>query len=145
MAWGWKVAQVALIITTARSTSLDMTRVFHKRIWGRFIVIQSNLRRKKLCRKGGNRDNIRAPIQLRTKRQTQHLKGSYLLKNKPIHFHINSTIVIRLVKWNKFSFSSIKLSKSFPVQSAISQWSDWSSGGNSSCYHRSDASWSYLE
>ena len=55
-----------------RSTSPDMTTVFRTWSYGRFIEIQSNLRRKKLHRKnqgsnflGGsfsNRDNVRAPI-----------------------------------------------------------------------------------
>ena len=56
-----------------------MATVFHPRPYGRFIEIQSNLRRKKLHRTnqgsdflGGsfsNRDNIRAPIQFRKGRQ----------------------------------------------------------------------------
>ena len=52
--------------------------------YGRFIEMQSNLRRKKLHRTnqgsnflGGsfsNRDNARAPIQFRRERQPQYLK-----------------------------------------------------------------------
>ena len=162
-----------------------MTTVFHVWPYGRFIEIQSNLRRKKLHRTnqgsnflGGsfsNRDNVRAPIPFRReslvgegilvgirmflvqtppcawpglatqphyeapgdfwvknvkmqrltwgewgcpldngpklavgqpnssskkikKSQPQHLKRWFFLKNEPIHFHINSTSVIRLVK-----------------------------------------------
>ena len=56
-------------------TSPDMTTAFHVWPYGRFIEIQSNLRRKKLYRinqgsnfLGGsfnNRDNVRAPIPFR--------------------------------------------------------------------------------
>ena len=34
-----------------------------------------------------------------------------VLKNRPIHFHMNSTSVIRPVKRNKFSFSRIEISR----------------------------------
>ena len=60
-----------------------MTTVSYARSYGRFIEIQSNLRRKKLRRTnlgsnflGGNfsnRDNVRAPIQSRREGQPQHL------------------------------------------------------------------------
>ena len=65
-----------------------------------------------------NRDNVRFPIQFRRECQPQHLKGWFFLGNKPIHFHINSTSVIRLVKRNQSSFSSIEINKplSAPVQ-----------------------------
>ena len=47
-----------------------MTTVFYARSNGRLIVIQSNLRRKKLHMKFlgdsfSNRDNVRAPIEVR--------------------------------------------------------------------------------
>ena len=71
---------------------------------GRFIEIQSNLRRKKLHRTnqcsnflGGsfnNRDNVRAPIHFRRQSQPQHLKRCFFLKNRPIHFHINSPVFL---------------------------------------------------
>ena len=61
-----------------------MTAVFHARLYGGFIEIQSNLRVKELYRTnqgpyfiGGsfsNTDNVRAPIQLRRESQPQHLK-----------------------------------------------------------------------
>ena len=64
-----------------------MTAVFHTWPYGRFIEIQSNLRRKKLHRMnqgsnflGGsfsNRDNVRAPIQFRRESQPQHLKRCF--------------------------------------------------------------------
>ena len=48
------------------------------------------------------------------------LKMQFALENRPIHFHINSTSVIRSFKQNKLSFSSIEINKplSAPVQSA---------------------------
>ena len=80
-----------------------MTAVFHTWPYGRLIEIQSNLRRKKLHRTNqgsnflrgsfSNRDNVRAPIQFRRESQPQHLKRCFILKNRPIHFHINSTSV----------------------------------------------------
>ena len=89
----------------ARSTSPDITTVFHARPY---------LRRRKLHRTnpdsnflGGtfsNRDNVRAPIQFGRERQPQHSKGGCFLKNVPIHFRINSTSVIRPIKQNQLSF-----------------------------------------
>ena len=68
----------------ARRISPDMTAVSHTRPYGRFIEIQSNLRRKTLHRanqgsnflgdSSSNRDNVRAPIQFRRERQSQLLK-----------------------------------------------------------------------
>ena len=120
-----------------------MTAVFHTWPYGRLIEIQSNLKRKKLHRTnqgsnflGGsfsNRDNVRPPIQFRRESQPQHLKRCFFLKNRPIHFHINSTSVFRPVKRKSLSFSS------FLPQSTVSRRSDSSSEANSSCCHRSDA------
>ena len=99
-----------------------MTTVFHTWVYGRFIEIQSNLRRRKKLHRtnessnfvGGsfsNRDNVRVPIQFRREGQPKHLKILFFLKNRPIHFHINRTIVIRQVKQNQLSFPSIKINK----------------------------------
>ena len=110
-----------------------MTTVFHAWPYGRFIEIQSNLRRKKLHSTnqgsnflGGsfsNRDSVRAPIQIRRESQPQHLKRCFFLKNRPIHFHINSTSVFKPVKQNQLSFSSIEINKPLPapVQCLIGQ------------------------
>ena len=95
-------------------------------------VSQSNLRRKKLHRTnqgsnflGGsfsNRD-VRAPIQFGRESQPQHLKRWIFLNNRPIHFHINSTNVIRTVKRNQLSFCSIETNKPLPapVQCLVDQ------------------------
>ena len=64
-----------------------MKTVFHAWWDGRFIEIQSNLRRKKLHRtnqgsnflggKFSNKDNVRVPIQFRRESQFQHLKDEF--------------------------------------------------------------------
>ena len=94
-----------------RITNPDMTTVLHAWLYGRFIEIQSNLRRKKLHRTNlgcnfladsfSNRYNVRAPIHFRRQLQPQHLKLSFFLKNRSLHFYLNSTSVIRPVKWKK--------------------------------------------
>ena len=74
-----------LFQVATRGTSPKMTTVFHVWPYGRFIIeIKSNLRRKKLHRMnqgsnflGGsfsNKNNVRAPIQVRREGQPQHLK-----------------------------------------------------------------------
>ena len=101
-----------------------MKTVFHAWLYGTFIEIQSNLR-KKLHRMnqgsnfaGGsfsNRDNAGAPIQYGRESQPQDLKRLFFLKNRPIHFHIHSTSVIRLVRQNQLSFSGIEINKPLPA------------------------------
>ena len=94
-----------------------MTTVFCAWLYGRFIEIQSNLKRKKLHRTnqdsnslGGrisNRDrDLRGSVHFRKESQPQHLK-----RKRPIHFHINSTSIIGPVKRNQSSFSSIEISE----------------------------------
>ena len=97
-----------LSINSKEQLGASMTKVFHAWLYGIFIKIQSNLRIKELHRKnpgsnflGGtfsNSDNVRAPIKFRRESQSEHLKRWFFLKNKPIHFHIYSTSVIRLAK-----------------------------------------------
>ena len=105
-----------------RSTSSYMTTVYHTWLYRIFMEIQKNLRRQKLPRTnqgstffGGsfsNWDNVRAPIQFKSKSQPQQLqkisKKIIFPWDKLINFHINSTSVIRTVKPNKLSFSSIE-------------------------------------
>ena len=77
----WLIQQFQV---ATRRTSPDMTSVFHGWPYGRFIEIQSNLRRMKLNRTnqsanfpGGsfsNRDNVKVLIQFRKESQPQHLK-----------------------------------------------------------------------
>ena len=113
------------ITSTNRSTSPEMTTIFHAWRYGTFVEIQSNLRTKKLYRTNpgsnflegsfSNRDNTRAPIQFRRESPPQHLKRYFFLKNRPIHSHINSTSVIKPVKQNQLSFSSIEINKPLPA------------------------------
>ena len=119
------------ILSSNSGTSPDVTTVFHTRAYGRFKEIQSNLRRKKL--------NVRTPIQFRREGQPQHFKRLFFLKNRPIHFHINRTIVIRPVKRNQLSFPALKQTSHFLPQSTVSPRSDSSSEANSRCFHSSDA------
>ena len=103
-----------------------MTTIFHQRLYGRFLEIQSNLRRKKLHKVNqnsnfpggsfGNRDNVKAPIQFIRERQPQHFKRWFFLKNRLVHFHINNTSVIGPVKQSKLSFCSIEINKPLPAQ-----------------------------
>ena len=133
-----------------RSTSPDLSTVFHAWPYGRFIKIHSNLRRKKRHRTnqgsnffGGsfsNRDNVRAPIQFRRIRQPQHLKRwIFLKKNRPFHFHINSTSVKNWPNETSWVFPALKLKSHFLPQSIVSSRSDSSSEDNLSCCHKSDA------
>ena len=102
-----------------------MATVFHAWLYGGSIEIQSNLRWRNLHRMNqgsnflgqgfSNRTDGRAPIQFRRERQPQHLKRHILLKNRSIHFHINSTSVIRPVTKNQLSFSRIENNKPLPV------------------------------
>ena len=104
-----------------RGTSPDVTTVFHTWVDSRFVEIESNLRRKKLYRTNqssnflegsfDNRYNVIPPIQFKREAQPQHLKRWFSLKSRPIHFHINRTIVIRPVKQNQLSFPSIEINK----------------------------------
>ena len=92
-----------------------MTTAFHASPYGRFIEKENTFKKKKLHRTNqgsnalesnfSNRDNGRIPIQFRRERQTEHLKRSFFFKNRPIHFHINSTRVIKPVKRKKMRFS----------------------------------------
>ena len=60
-----------------------------------------------------NRVNLRAPIHFSKERYFRHLKSWFFIKDKPIHFYISSTIVIRLVKWNKANFPELKSTSHF--------------------------------
>ena len=87
--------------------------------------------------------NVRALIQFRRESQLKHLKRLFSLRNRPTHFFINSTSVIRQLKRNQLSLCSIKINESKLIshllpQSTVSHRSHSSSEANSSCYHRSD-------
>ena len=65
-------------------------------------------------------------------------KGNFF-RNRLIHFHINSTRVMRLVKENKLSFPAMKSTSHFLPESTVSHRSNSSSQSNFSCCHKSDA------
>ena len=48
----------------------------------------------------------------------------FFLQNKPIHFHINRTSVVRPVKQNQLSFPSTEINKPLLPQSIVSRRSD---------------------
>ena len=85
------------------------------------------------------RDNVRVSFQNGRESQSQHFKILFFLKNRPVHFHINSTNVIRLVKQNQLSFPALKSTRHFLLESTVSHRSDLSSETNSSCCHILDA------
>ena len=81
------------------------------------VVLYRDIQSKLKLLRGSfnNRDNVWTPIQFRTKSQPQHPKRWFFLNNRPIHFHINSTSVIRPAKQNQLSFSSLEINKPLPV------------------------------
>ena len=91
----WISIFVAYLTISSRISCPDMTAVFHAWPYGKFIEIQSQFRRKKLHKTNQganflglslrNRDNIRAPIQIRREIQPKLLKTGVLLKNRSIH------------------------------------------------------------
>ena len=91
----------------ARSTSPDVTTIFHASLYHRFIEIQRNLRRNKLhgTTQGSNfllgiisnRYNTKASIKFRKERQPQHQKRLFFLKNRPMYFNINNRCLYVLV------------------------------------------------
>ena len=85
-----------------RGTSPDMTTVFYAWLYGRFIEIQSNLRREKLHRtKQGsnlcsfsNKNSVTAPIQLKRESQPQHLKRWFSSRTDPSIFTLIAPVLL---------------------------------------------------
>ena len=85
-----------------------MTTVFHVWLNGRFIEIESNLRRKKLYRinqgynfLGGNfnnRDNVRAQPNLEKKVNPSILKGNFSSRTKPSIFTSIAPVLLDQLK-----------------------------------------------
>ena len=135
--------------SSSRGTSSDLTTVFHEWVYGRFIEIHTNLRRKKLHRTNqgssflrdsfSNRENVKAPIQFRKESQPKHLKRLFLIKNRPIYFHINSTMLLDWSNETSRVFLALKSTSHFLPWSTVPHRSDLSSEVNSSYCHRSDA------
>ena len=112
-----------------------MTTVFHAWTYGRFIeryratsgeknfierINESNF----LGDSFSNRDAkkaIKAPIQFRRESQPQHLKRWFFVKNRPIHFHINSTSVIKVLLFrNNSTFKARNIKSVFYDSETIS-------------------------
>ena len=105
-----------------------MTTVFHTKLDGTFIQLQSNLGKKKLHRTnqvpnvlGGsfsNRDNLRAPFQFRGEKQPQHLKRQFFRQNRPINFY---PMLFNRSKETSWIFPALKSTSSFLPQYSVSQ------------------------
>ena len=102
-----------------RNSTSQVKTLFPARPAGRFIEKKCNLKRKETPKTNSNRDNLRGPITLRTKRQLKHLKIWFFIKARTINFHKNSTKCIPLIKWNQLSFPRTEIDKLFltPVRS----------------------------
>ena len=125
---------------------------FHARLYGRFIEIQSNLRRRKLHRARhqfffnfsifqmfwNNRDNEKAPIQFRRKRQPRHLKRWFSWIDLSAFISIAPVLLDQSSK-TCWVFPALKPKSYFLHKFTVSRRSYSSSEANSSCYHRSDA------
>ena len=138
------------------NNSTDMTTVFGTWSYGSFIKVKSSLRRKKVHRMNqgshflkssfSNRDSVRAPIQFRRERQSQHhfFKKMILLQEQIHPFLHQQHQSSKLFKRTKLSFSSIEINNPLlaPIYSVHRLNS--SSEANSSCCHKSFTR-SYLE
>ena len=126
-----------------------MTTVFDTWLYGRFIKIQSNLRRKKLHRSnqgsnflGGsfsNRDNVGAPFQIEKKVNPRILKDDFSSRTDPSIFTSIAPVFLDRSNETCWVFPALKSTSHFLPQSTVSCRSDSSSEANSSCCHRSDA------
>ena len=113
------------------SNSTDMTTVFRTRSYGSFIKVKSSLRRKNVHRMNqgshflessfSNRDSVRAPIQFRRERQSQHqFFKKMIFKNRSIRFCINSTRVVNCSNEPSLVFPALKSTIHFLPQSIVS-------------------------
>ena len=147
----WLIQQFQV---ATRTTSPDMTTVFHAWLDDRFIQIQRNLRRKKLHRMnqgpnflGGsfsNRDNVIASIQFRKESQLQHLENDFSSRTDPSILALIALVLLDRSSKTSWTFPALKSTSHFLPQFTVSRRSDSSSEANSGCCHRPDA-WSHLE
>ena len=132
-----------------RSTSPDLTTVFHAWPYGRFIEIQSNIRTNKLHTTNqvsnfpgssfSNRGNVKTPIQLRRETQPQDIKRWFSSRTGLSIFPSIVPVLLDRSNETNWDFQALKSTSHFlPCRS------DSSSEANSSCCHRWDA-WSHLE
>ena len=131
-----------------------MIILFHTWWHGRFVEIQSNLKRKKLHRinqrsnfLGGSlskRGNVRAPIQFRRESQSYILKDDFSSRTNPSIFTSIAPVFLDQSNENSWDFPALISTSHFLPKSTVSCRSDSSSEANSSYCHRSDAR-SHLE
>ena len=88
-----------------------------------------------LGRNFSDKDNVTVPIQFTIENEQTPLKRLSFFKSRPIHFHINSTCVIRLSNETSFVFPALNSTSHFLLQSTVSHRSDSSSETNFSCCH----------
>ena len=146
----WPTA-LYICFSGTKSTSQGMTSALHASSSGTVREIQGNIRRKKLNRTNlgssflgtsfSNRKNLGARIQFRIESPPQHLKEWIFIKNRPIHFHINSTSAIRLIKKSLVEIFQHWNQQATSIQCiyTVSPISDSSTEASSCCCHISDA------
>ena len=116
----WLIQQFQL---ATRTTSPDMTTVFHAWLDDRFIQIQRNLRRKKLHRMnqgpnflGGsfsNRDNVIASIQFRKESQLQHLENDFSSRTDPSILALIALVLLDRSSKTSWTFPALKSTSHF--------------------------------
>ena len=126
-----------------------MTAVFHARLYGRFIEIQRNLRRKKLHRTnqgsnflGGsfsNRDNVRVQSNVDKKVNPSIFKDDFSSRTGPFLFTSIAPELLDQSKETSCVFLALTSTSHFLPQTTMSHRSDSGSEANSSCCHRLDA------
>ena len=104
-----------------------MATALHARQYGRFIQRYRAITRERKLFQGTNKtfnfaegsfsynSSIRVLIQFRRKIQTQHPKGSFFTQEQTHSFSHQQHSVIKTVKQNKLSFSSIEVNKPLPA------------------------------
>ena len=132
-----------------RSTSLDMTTVFHASPYGRFIEVQSNPWRKKRHRINqgsnflgssfSNTDNVRAATQFRRERKPSILNNDFSSRTDPFIVTLITPLLLHWLIETRWVFPALKSTSHFLSQFTASRGSDSSSEANSSCWNRSDA------
>ena len=102
-----------------------MRTVFHAWLFGRFMKIQSNLKRKKLHRTNqgsdflednfSNRDNVRAPIQFWRKRLSSILKDDFSSWTGPSIFTSLAPVLLNNSNESSWLFFGIEINKLLPA------------------------------
>ena len=146
MSQGFKVASLGLtdyilFSVVNRSTSPDMTRVFHERPYCRFTEIKGNLRIKKLYRM--NQDSnfpgtflaIEKEPQSNSRRKNNYiiLKGDSSRSTNPFIFMSKAPQLFEWANEVRLVFPSLKLTNHCLSYSTVSHWSNLNSEAIFSC------------